>query len=247
MNVMLFFSLFLTLFGCGKPAYTPKKVIIRCNVQIAAHKKITKPKIISRKNYPVIVHAYNNLSDNDHVRIVELASLAKGYSIASSSEVISGISKPEYVSNEQWGEFIYHVQNGGKWILLDFAHTVSQGQHFIAYEGEKKVNRGLISGAAGDVFMPLNQHPQGIPHNHLGLFRVLERIADYRSQEFHCPMPNSLFYHNGRGHAIHACQAKDIKKLGTPASHGCTRTSPKKAKELFDWAGSDQVAVLTVR
>jgi len=43
------------------------------------------------------------------------------------------------------------------------------------------------------------------------------------------PMPNSIFFHEG--YAIHA--TPHIKRLGTPASHGCVRLHPDNAKKLF--------------
>lgn len=43
------------------------------------------------------------------------------------------------------------------------------------------------------------------------------------------PMPHSIFFHEG--FAIHATPY--VKRLGTPASHGCVRLHPDNAKTLF--------------
>lgn len=43
------------------------------------------------------------------------------------------------------------------------------------------------------------------------------------------PMPHSIFFHEG--FAIHATPY--IRRLGTPASHGCVRLHPDNAKALF--------------
>ena len=43
------------------------------------------------------------------------------------------------------------------------------------------------------------------------------------------PMPHSVFF-NG-GYAVHATNA--IKRLGTPASHGCVRLHPSDAADFF--------------
>lgn len=43
------------------------------------------------------------------------------------------------------------------------------------------------------------------------------------------PMPWSIFYHGN--YAIHGTDA--IKRLGTPASHGCVRLHPDNARILF--------------
>lgn len=247
MNIMLFFTVLLTLIGSGKPAHM-QKVVICSNVQISdqKHRKVVESKDIpeTETHYQTFIHPH---SPNDDTDISELIASAKKYSNPVSSDIVCGISKPEYVSDERWAEFASQVKNGGKWVLLNFAHSVNKGQRFIAYEGEKKVNTGLISGAIHDVYRPLNKHPKNIPHNHLGLFKVTYREENYKSKQFHCRMTNSLFYWHDHGHAIHACQVKDIKKLGTPASHGCTRTSPQKAEELFNWAGKDPVVVITIK
>ena len=52
----------------------------------------------------------------------------------------------------------------------------------------------------------------------------------YSKQWDNAPMPNSIFF-TKKGHAIHG--SKEVKKLGTPASHGCVRLSPKNAKTLY--------------
>jgi len=43
------------------------------------------------------------------------------------------------------------------------------------------------------------------------------------------PMPHSVFFHGG--YAVHATNA--IKRLGTPASHGCVRLHPSDAADFF--------------
>jgi lipoprotein-anchoring transpeptidase ErfK/SrfK len=52
----------------------------------------------------------------------------------------------------------------------------------------------------------------------------------YSKQWDNAPMPHSVFF-TKKGHAIHG--SKEVKKLGTPASHGCVRLSPQNAKTLF--------------
>lgn len=125
----------------------------------------------------------------------------------------------------------------GKWIEINLFHGKGQLQHFTAYEGKKVVYSGLVSGAMTDIDRPADQHPDE-PHNHLGWFWIKEKNQHYWSKENKCPMLNALFYANGHGHAIHSCQVKDIKRLGKPASHGCTRASPEKSLKLFVWAGN---------
>lgn len=52
----------------------------------------------------------------------------------------------------------------------------------------------------------------------------------WRSRKYdNAPMPHSIFFY--QGFAIHATPY--VKRLGTPASHGCVRLHPDNAKTLF--------------
>jgi lipoprotein-anchoring transpeptidase ErfK/SrfK len=44
------------------------------------------------------------------------------------------------------------------------------------------------------------------------------------------PMPHSIFFRGG--YAIHG--TREVKRLGTPASHGCIRLHPDNARELYN-------------
>lgn len=141
-------------------------------------------------------------------------------------------------------DFDAHVKAGGKWIRVDLGTRKGHRQSFEAFQGNVLVYHGLASGAIENRFYKPSSHPKA-PHNHLGTFWVGRRSKNYVSKLFDCPMRFCLFYCNG--HAIHACQRSDIKKLGRPASHGCTRISPANAKKLFKWVGKEFVAVQIVR
>jgi lipoprotein-anchoring transpeptidase ErfK/SrfK len=64
-------------------------------------------------------------------------------------------------------------------------------------------------------------------------------VGNYRAQRLETmwysrkydmsPMPHSIFFKGG--YAIHGTNY--VKRLGTPASHGCVRLDPANAKELF--------------
>jgi len=56
-------------------------------------------------------------------------------------------------------------------------------------------------------------------------------------------MPHSIFF-TQKGHAIHG--SLDVKRLGTPASHGCVRLLPANAKTLFDLVEQEGVLNTTV-
>ncbi|MBY5406492.1 L,D-transpeptidase [Rhizobium leguminosarum] len=56
---------------------------------------------------------------------------------------------------------------------------------------------------------------------------------DHRSRKYdNAPMPFAVFF-NG-GYAVHA--TFDLKRLGTPASHGCVRLHPDNAAQFFSLA-----------
>lgn len=64
-----------------------------------------------------------------------------------------------------------------------------------------------------------------------GAFTPSRLAKDHFSKEWDdAPMPHSIFFTDS-GHAIHGSQA--IRRLGTPASHGCVRLAPENAKILF--------------
>jgi hypothetical protein len=72
-----------------------------------------------------------------------------------------------------------------------------------------------------------------------GSFAPFRMEADHYSKEWDdAPMPHSIFF-TKVGHAIHG--SYDTKKLGTPASHGCVRLSPRNAAILFAMVERDGV------
>jgi lipoprotein-anchoring transpeptidase ErfK/SrfK len=51
----------------------------------------------------------------------------------------------------------------------------------------------------------------------------------YSKKYDNAPMPHSVFFHGG--YAVHATDA--VKRLGSPASHGCVRLSPQNAADFY--------------
>ncbi|MGE3362594.1 MAG: L,D-transpeptidase [Rhizobiaceae bacterium] len=51
----------------------------------------------------------------------------------------------------------------------------------------------------------------------------------YSKKYDNAPMPHSVFFTGG--YAIHATNA--VKRLGTPASHGCVRLAPEHASDFY--------------
>jgi len=64
-----------------------------------------------------------------------------------------------------------------------------------------------------------------------GSFRPFRMDADHHSDEWdNAPMPHSIFF-TREGHAIHG--SFETRHLGSAASHGCVRLSPRHAATLF--------------
>jgi hypothetical protein len=64
-----------------------------------------------------------------------------------------------------------------------------------------------------------------------GSFTAFRMEADHYSKEWDdAPMPHSIFF-TKQGHAIHG--SFEVKRLGSPASHGCVRLAPENAAVLF--------------
>ncbi len=63
-----------------------------------------------------------------------------------------------------------------------------------------------------------------------GSFKPTRMHEMWYSRKYdNAPMPHSVFFHGG--YAVHATNA--IKRLGTPASHGCIRLHPNNASDFY--------------
>ena len=77
-----------------------------------------------------------------------------------------------------------------------------------------------------------------------GKFKAFRMERDHFSKEWDdAPMPFSIFF-TQKGHAIHG--SYDVKRLGTPASHGCVRLAPANAEKLFALVEREGVLNTTV-
>jgi len=77
-----------------------------------------------------------------------------------------------------------------------------------------------------------------------GKFKAFRMERDHFSKEWdEAPMPFSIFF-TPKGHAIHG--SLDVKRLGTPASHGCVRLLPANAEKLFALVEQEGVLNTTV-
>ncbi len=67
-------------------------------------------------------------------------------------------------------------------------------------------------------------------HTPTGSYKPYYMTSMHYSKKYdNAPMPHSVFYSGG--FAVHATNS--VKRLGRPASHGCTRLSPGNAKKFF--------------
>src|SRR5918911_403648 len=95
----------------------------------------------------------------------------------------------------------------------------SAQQMSVSVDGVKTYSWPVSTGRAG----------HATPSGSYTPFRLEE---DHYSKEWDdAPMPHSIFF-TPQGHAIHG--SYETKRLGTPASHGCVRLSPKNAATLFE-------------
>lgn len=77
-----------------------------------------------------------------------------------------------------------------------------------------------------------------------GTFKAFRMEEDHYSKEWDdAPMPHSIFF-TKKGHAIHG--SFDVKRIGSPASHGCVRLEPKNAATLFALVKQEGVLNTTV-
>jgi hypothetical protein len=77
-----------------------------------------------------------------------------------------------------------------------------------------------------------------------GKFKAFRMERDHFSKEWdEAPMPFSIFF-TQKGHAIHG--SLDVKRLGSPASHGCVRLLPANAQKLFALVEQEGVLNTTV-
>jgi hypothetical protein len=78
-----------------------------------------------------------------------------------------------------------------------------------------------------------------------GSFRTFRMERDHYSKEFdEAPMPHAIFFTKS-GHAIHGTDS--VRRLGSPASHGCVRLSRANASTLYALVERDGVLNTTVK
>lgn len=104
-------------------------------------------------------------------------------------------------------------------------------QRLYVLRGDKLTHAYLTSGSRNSDYYPRNVHPDK-PHDHDGVFSVLDNHEVWHSKLFDVDMYWAMRYWNG--HFIHGTYPNEYSKLGRPASSGCNRLEKEQAKELYD-------------
>jgi lipoprotein-anchoring transpeptidase ErfK/SrfK len=99
------------------------------------------------------------------------------------------------------------------------AHVSISSQTMTVYHEGRLIFTWPVSTARAGMVTPAGTYePEFLSRNH-------------RSRRYNnAPMPFAIFYDGN--YAIHGTD--QLKRLGTPASHGCVRLDPKNAKILFE-------------
>jgi lipoprotein-anchoring transpeptidase ErfK/SrfK len=78
----------------------------------------------------------------------------------------------------------------------------------------------------------------------LGEYHAQRLAVMWYSRKYdNSPMPHSIFFKGG--YAIHGTEY--VKRLGTPASHGCVRLHPDNAATLFELVKANGAENLAIR
>lgn len=98
------------------------------------------------------------------------------------------------------------------------AHIDISSQTMTVYKGGKVMYRWKVSTARNGYITPT------------GTYRPTRMHKMWYSRKYDMsPMPYSIFFRGG--YAIHGTNA--VKRLGSPASHGCVRLHPSNAATLY--------------
>jgi hypothetical protein len=107
----------------------------------------------------------------------------------------------------------------------------SNQQMTVAVDGVERYKWPVSSG------VPAHETPNGT-------FRAFRMEEDHYSKEWDdAPMPHSIFF-TKVGHAIHGTDS--VRRLGSPASHGCVRLSRDNAATLYALVQKEGVLNTTV-
>lgn len=113
-------------------------------------------------------------------------------------------------------------------IFLDL-HTRDTQRLYV--QRDYRITKAYMSTSSREYdWRPRNSHVKD-PHDHAGVYSILEKKRLHRSVLFDVDMPYAMRYHGG--HFIHATSPNLYQYLGAAASSGCNRMTLEDARELY--------------
>ncbi|MBI2843329.1 MAG: L,D-transpeptidase [Armatimonadetes bacterium] len=145
---------------------------------------------------------------------------AKGYNLQGRLVAVDEVSygfRPAVLANR--------MQDG---LYLDL-HKRSDQRLYV--QRDYKITHAYISSSSENyLWRPPGSHIKA-PHDHAGVFSILEKKPVHWSTLFQVRMPWAMRYHGG--HFVHATSRNLYRYLGRPASHGCNRLTNYDARKLY--------------
>jgi lipoprotein-anchoring transpeptidase ErfK/SrfK len=114
-------------------------------------------------------------------------------------------------------------------IYLDLHERTNQRLYV---QKDRRITRVYLSSSSENYLWTAPDRHLKKPHDHAGVFKVLEKRRTHWSRLYQVQMPWSMRYHVG--HYIHATSPNLYPLLGRPASHGCNRLTREDARELYE-------------
>lgn len=97
---------------------------------------------------------------------------------------------------------------------------------------DRRITHIYVSSSSENYHWLSRTHHISQPHDHAGVYRVIEKRRSHWSSLYNVRMPYAMRYLGG--HFIHATSTRYYKLLGGPASHGCNRLTLHDAQELYN-------------
>ena len=203
----------IVLSGCNQ---STEAIVVTPPPPPVKKRVVYKAPVQKRPITPRVASIDNRISRNPNSTNIRLSNVTI-HNQAKKIFAESGADNQTRVANVM--SFLNHQKV--RWIDVNLTN-----QTLSRYQNGKKISTVEISGAVGQTFSEFEE-PEGskTPHNHVGVFSILEIEPVRFSSTYQVDMVQWQKYF--KGHGIHDCQPQDRKYLGTPASHGCIRVAPE--------------------
>jgi hypothetical protein len=129
--------------------------------------------------------------------------------------------------------------------LLANAFSAGGAQAAVTVTIDKSIQQMTVEVDGTPLYQwPVSTGKAGAYETPSGKYKAFRMEKDHFSKEWDdAPMPFSIFF-TPKGHAIHG--SLEVKRLGTPASHGCVRLLPANAEKLYALVEKEGVLNTTV-